>query len=112
MDNPSLTQKCSRHDCKNMILVDGSKTCDRCKLVNKKHKAAQRARKKANLADTRIEQLTGSKRGPDQELENSERQVQRQKTHHEGSSGSHLVSPSDDEDSTFFDDEPNESVGN
>jgi len=93
-----------------MIPVDGSKTCDRCKLVNKKHKAAQRARKKANLADTRIEQLTGSKRGPDQELEGSERQAQRQKMHHESSSGSHL-SPSDDEDSNFFDDEPNESVG-
>jgi hypothetical protein len=82
MDNPSLTQKCSRHDCKNLIPICGSKTCERCKVTNKRNKAAQRARNKANLVDTNTEKQVERKRGADNGLEKSARPAQRQKTQH------------------------------
>ena len=112
MNNLILINKCSRQDCKNSVPFDGSKTCNRCKLANKRHKAEQRARKKANLANTRTEEQSGKKHGPDHGFEDSERPVQRQKMCHEDSRASTPApeSHSEDEDSRPFDNEPDESV--
>ena len=109
MDNPPLTRKCSRHDCKNLVPIDGPKNCERCKVANKKHKAAEQARKKLHLTNAGTEKQASKKRRLDQEMEDSGRPTQCQKICHNGLRAS-SPSRSDDEDNGFFNNKSDESV--
>jgi len=116
MDDNILTKKCTKPWCKRTFPADSKyRNCEHCRHHDKENQKANRARRKdARASKDTQPTATGQKRRPEPGMELEEPSATRQRTNSDPNhcENGRVLTPSDDDDSNEFDQEPDENVTN